>query len=123
MSPILNPVQLTGAQRRALRGKGHHLKAVVQVGQHGITEAVVHAVRTALEQHELIKVSIAREAPIDRKTGGAELATLTGSHLVQVIGRIALLYRRRWDNPVIALPGAIEEAPRPTGGVEPAKKG
>lgn len=113
--PTLNPLALTGAQRRALRGMGHHLKPIVQVGKQGITEGLVGAVAQALEQHELIKVSTGSEAPIDRKEAPQLLAQATGAHVAQVIGRTALLYRRRFKDPIIALPGVIEEAPRPEG--------
>ncbi len=108
-----NPVQLTGAQRRALRALGHHLDAVLQIGQRGITDALVEAAIEALTRHELIKVSVGREAPVDRQEAPLALARLTGSHVAQVLGRTALLYRRRFDDPTVELPGVIQEGPRP----------
>src|SRR5690348_583007 len=58
---------LSGKAARYLRGLGHHLDPIVQIGKDGITEGVVTATRTALLAHELIKVKILPEAPIDRK--------------------------------------------------------
>lgn len=110
--PAPNPVSLTGAQRRTLRGLGHHLKATVQIGNKGITPGLVAATMAALADHELIKISTNSEAPVDRKTGPRELAAACGAHVAQVIGRTALLYRRRFDDPVIELPGVILEAAR-----------
>jgi RNA-binding protein len=111
--PPKSPRTLTGAQRRALRAQGHHLKPVVQVGHAGVSEGVVAATLDALETHELIKVSVSTEAPDDRKQTPQDLADATGSHVAQVIGRTALLYRRRLDDPQVTLPGVVDEAPRP----------
>ena len=112
-APAPNPVSLSGAQRRALRALGHHLDAVLQIGQRGITDSVVDAAVEALTRHELIKISVGRESPVDRQEGPVALARLTGSHVAQVLGRTALLYRRRFDDPVVELPGVVEEGPRP----------
>ncbi|MCA9542995.1 MAG: YhbY family RNA-binding protein [Myxococcales bacterium] len=106
-------MSLTGAQKRFLRGLGHSLHPVVQVGQHGVSRGVILATREALRQHELIKISVGRDGPVDRKTAPGLLADGCGAHVAQVIGRTALLYRRRHDDPAIALPGVFEEGPRP----------
>ena len=85
---------LTGKQRRALRALGHHLEPVVLVGQHGVTDAVVAAVDQALHDHELIKVKI-HEGPEDRKEAAQRLAEATGAELAQLLGRVALLFKKR----------------------------
>lgn len=108
-----NPISLTGRQKRVLRGYGHHLRPLIWIGKSGVTDNLVQATLEALASHELIKVSTGTEAPQDRKTSPTELAARTGSHVAQIIGRVALLYRRRWDKPTVVIPGTIEEAPRP----------
>jgi len=111
MSPLpKNPLSLTGAQRRSLRALGHHLKPIVQIGKHGITSGLVSATTDALLQHELIKISVGSECPVDRKTAPQVLAEQTGAHVAQTIGRTALLYRRHPDEPEIQLPGVVSEA-------------
>jgi RNA-binding protein len=55
------PIALTSAQTRFLRGQAHELRAMLQVGGKGITDALVAEIANALEQHELIKVKIATE--------------------------------------------------------------
>ncbi len=97
-------VELTGKQRRALRGLGHHLKPVVIVGQRGVSAELLAKVETELEHHELIKVKFGSEAPIDARDAAQPLATNTQSHVAQVIGRTILLYRRREEDPAIELP-------------------
>jgi len=97
---------LTSAQTRFLRGQAHGLKAMLQVGGKGLTDALVSEVDGALEHHELIKVKVggedreARDAMID------ELAGRTGSALVQRIGHTAILYRPSKDRRHIVLPRA-----------------
>lgn len=107
--PNLNPTTLTGAQRRHLRGLGHHLKPLVQIGQKGLSEGVVEATKAALLQHELIKISIGSDAPVDRKEAPVALGSAVGAHVAQVIGRTALLYRRRKKDPELKLPGKIQD--------------
>ncbi len=109
--PKRQPWEITAAQKKALKAQGHSLKAVVWVGQKGLTESVVDAVIQALKTHELIKVSMSADNSKLRKAESQELAKLTGSHVCQNIGRIALLYRRRIHDPVIQLPGKAIEAP------------
>lgn len=95
---------LSGRAARYLRGLGHHLEPVVQIGKDGITDGVVAATREALLAHELIKVRILTEAPIDRKAAGAELADRAAASLAQVLGRTVLLYKRHPHKPKIVLP-------------------
>ena len=96
---------LTGKQRRHLRALGHHLTVVVQIGHQGVSEALVKQTDAQLEVHELIKVKLSENAPEGRKDGAALLAEKTSAHLAQVLGRTALLYRRRKEKPSIVLPG------------------
>jgi RNA-binding protein len=95
---------LNGKQRRFLRGLGHHLEPVVQVGKEGLSEGLVGALDAALDQHELIKVKLGESVGGERRTIGAALAEAAASELVQVLGRTVLLYRRRAEDPAIQLP-------------------
>jgi RNA-binding protein len=95
---------LTGKQRRFLRGLGHHLDAVVQVGKDGLSEGLVSALDVALDTHELIKVKLGESAGADRRALGAAIAEAAGADLVQVLGRTVLVYRRRAKDPEIVLP-------------------
>jgi RNA-binding protein len=95
---------LSGRAARYLRGLGHHLDPIVQIGKDGITEGVVSATRTALLAHELVKVKVLAEAPLDRKEAGADLAERAGAALAQVLGRTFLLYKRHPNKPKIVVP-------------------
>jgi RNA-binding protein len=95
---------LTGKQRRHLRVLGQQLSATLHVGQDGVSEAVVRQADVQLEAHELIKVRVGDNAPEDRHATAETLARRTRAELAQVIGRTALLYRRRREEPTIVLP-------------------
>jgi RNA-binding protein len=95
---------LSGKQRRHLRALGQQLTATLHVGHDGVSEAVVQQADAQLEAHELIKVRMGDNAPEDRHATAAALAQRTRAHLAQVIGRTALLYRRRREDPAILLP-------------------
>jgi RNA-binding protein len=97
-------MSLSGKQRRYLRGLGHHLEPVIQVGKEGLTEGLVGALDAALEQHELIKVRLLESVGADRRDVGAALAEAAEAELAQVLGRTVLLYRRRAKDPKIVLP-------------------
>lgn len=106
---------------RHLKALGHHLEPVVQIGKDGITDALVAATKEQLLAHELIKVRVGTEAPIDRKEAGAELAAKAGAVLAQTLGRTLLLYKRHPHKPKIVLPrGPIPQRPAPA---EPAEAG
>lgn len=95
---------LTGKQRRHLRSLGHHLEPVVQLGKQGLTEGVIAAISSALDQHELVKVRIGTECPDDRHDVAERLAPELGAEVAQVLGRTLLVYRRHPKEPRIVLP-------------------
>ena len=88
--------QLSGAQRKHLRGLAHHVKPVVHVGKNGVTDPVLQEVVEALDSHELIKVKLVD--PQGRKKELAdELASRSGGTRVGLVGNIVTLYRQHPD--------------------------
>ena len=100
------PIALTNAQIRFLRGQAHDLRAMLQVGGKGISEALVVEVDGALEHHELIKVKLGGDDREARDAMIGELTGRTGAALVQRIGHTAILYRPSKDRRHIVLPRA-----------------
>jgi RNA-binding protein len=92
-------MMLAGELRRALRGHGHHLSAIVQIGKAGVTDAVVKQLQQALADHELVKVKLGGECPTDRFEVAARLESEPGVQLVQLVGRVLLLYKRHPRTP------------------------
>ena len=95
---------LTGKQRHHLRGLGHKLDAIVQVGKGGLDEGLIKAVDQALSDHELIKVRVGDTAELGRHEAAEQIAAETRSEVAQVIGNIVLLYRAAAEQPKIELP-------------------
>ena len=97
-------MSLSGKAARHLRALGHDLSPTVSIGKEGITDGVVAAAEAALLTHELVKVRVQAEAPVDRNEAASELASKTSSSLAQVLGRTFLLYKRHPKKPKIELP-------------------
>lgn len=95
---------LSGKQRRHLRALGQRLAATLHVGVEGVSDAVVRQADAQLEAHELIKMRVGENAPGDRHELAEALAARTRAELAQVLGRTALLYRARKEDPTIVLP-------------------
>jgi RNA-binding protein len=89
----------SGELRRALRGHGHAMSAIVQIGKSGVTNALVKQVQQALADHELIKVKIGGECPVDRYEVAARLESEPGIQIVQIVGRVLLIYKRHPRTP------------------------
>jgi len=105
------PKTLSGRALRHLRALGHDLDPVIAVGKNGVTESLAKEATHALEKHELIKVRVMPEAPVDRHEAAETLAQKTGAVLAQVLGRTFLLYRRNDRKPKIVLPKPPRAAP------------
>lgn len=97
-------MELTGRQKRHLRGLGHHLKPVTHVGRAGMTLGIVQQTDDALEDHELVKVRFGQGFEGEVTDATDSLAERTGAAIVGKVGRTALLYRPRQENPEIELP-------------------
>jgi len=85
---------LTQEQKKQYKSIGHHLKPVLTVADNGLTEGVLAELDRALGDHELIKIKLNildREA---RLASIGELCKAGRADLVQVIGKMALIYRK-----------------------------
>ncbi len=85
--------ELTGKQKRFLRGLGRQMRATGTIGKASLSEPIIAAVGNLLEHHELVKIRISPNLADDRRELAAELAKSTNSICVSVLGRTALLYR------------------------------
>lgn len=86
---------LTSRQRAHLKSLAHELSPVVLVGSDGLTAGLHSAVDKALKDHELIKVRLGQSFLDPRKPAAGQLAESVEAVLVQLIGRIIILYRPR----------------------------
>ena len=88
--------ELKGSQRKYLRGLAHSYKPLVQIGKEGLSESVIRAIDTALEDHELIKLKIAAQRD-EREQFVPLIEARLNCDCVGTVGRMAILYREHPD--------------------------
>jgi len=88
---------LSSKERKTLRAQAHHLKAVVRIGQHGVSDGVIAETDIALTVHELIKVHIQGDDRDARLLDAQKLYAATQSELVSQVGKMFILYRQNPD--------------------------
>ena len=93
------PPELNGKAKKQLRGIGHHLQPVVYIGKEGITDSVVQATAQALHAHELIKIKLGQNCPLDKHSAAEAIAGQARAALVQLLGKTILLYLPNPDLP------------------------
>ncbi len=90
-------MSLDNKQKRDLKAKAHHLKTIIRIGQHGVSESVIAETDNALNTHELIKVHIEHDERDVRLEAARTLAEKTNSDLIHKIGKVFVLYRKNPD--------------------------
>ncbi len=95
---------ITEQQRRSLKKLVHHLKPVVMIGQHGLSEGVLNEIEIALDSHELIKIKLSGGERDEKKTMIEEICQKSGADYVHSIGHTAAIYRRHPKKPKIKIP-------------------
>ncbi len=88
--PLPNPVV------RKLKSLAQKLEPVLALGKSGASDAFIKSLDEALAQHELVKMKFAAFKD-ERKTLAPQLAKKTKSHLVWVVGHVAVFYRQQPD--------------------------
>jgi RNA-binding protein len=86
-------MNLTGKEKKYLRGLAHGLEPFVFIGKNGITENLITAVNDAIEVHELIKVKF-QDFKEEKKDLSIMLAKETKTKLCGLVGNVAILYRQ-----------------------------
>jgi RNA-binding protein len=105
--------------RRRLRAHGHALHPLVRIGKDGISAGLLKEIAKVLFDHELCKVKLEAECPLDRFAVAERLGEQPGTDVVQILGRTVLVYKRHPQDPRFegprSRPAAPEDAvpPRP----------
>ena len=95
-------MELTNKQKAKLKSMAQHLKAIVRIGDKGVTQTVVSSMNEALKARELVKFSVAHSDRNVRKEMIKELAETSDAILVNIIGKTALLFKVNPENPIIS---------------------
>ncbi|MDR1990380.1 MAG: ribosome assembly RNA-binding protein YhbY [Acidobacteriaceae bacterium] len=88
-------IHVTARERAHLKARAHSLEPLVQIGQAGLSDAVVAEVARALTAHELIKVKIKVDDRDERDALAQTLATRTDATAIQRVGKVLVLWRPR----------------------------
>ena len=97
-------MMLSGKQKRFLRAKAHHLKAIFQVGKSGVTNNMIEQLKDVLEKRELIKINILQNCLEDKEVIAEQIAAGADAEIVQIIGNHIILYKESEENKMIVLP-------------------
>jgi len=97
-------MSLSKKQTKFLRAKCHELKAVIMMGQKGLTDEVLAELDNALNHHELVKIKLSVDDRDARKQVITEICEKTQSEEVQSIGKTLSVYRVNPDKAIITLP-------------------
>ena len=85
---------MDSAKKKQFKAQAHSLKPVIIVGQAGLTESVLKEIEITLDTHELIKIKI-RDEKEQRNKIREQIVIATNSDLIQSIGQIIVIYRKK----------------------------
>ena len=95
---------MTSKQRAYLRSLANPLEAIVHVGKGGVSDTICKQADDALTARELIKGKALETAPETAREAAEAIAAAVDAQVVQVIGRVFVLYRPSDEHPQITLP-------------------
>ena len=84
---------MTSKQRAYLKGLAMTMDPIFQIGKNSLTPEFTKAVQEALDARELIKVSVLQNCLDDPRELADMVAERTRAQVVQVIGKMIVLYR------------------------------
>ena len=90
-------MELTSKQRAQLRGVANTIDTIVHIGKDGISSNIVKQANDALEAREIIKCKVLENSLLTAREACEQMARLTRSEAVQVIGTKFALYRQHYD--------------------------
>ncbi|MDE6302899.1 MAG: YhbY family RNA-binding protein [Clostridia bacterium] len=85
---------INSSQRAKLRSMAQNLNPIFHVGKNGINDNFVKDIITALELHELIKISVLRNSDLNAKESMEILCGATGAEPITAIGSKFVIYKR-----------------------------
>lgn len=84
---------LNSKQRAILKSAASKMDAIFQIGKGGVGEAAVKSIGDALEARELVKISVLDNSDEDAREAAENIASMTESEVVAVIGRKIILFK------------------------------
>lgn len=94
---------LTQPQKKQLRALIAKDKTKYQIGKSEVTNALLDMLDKALTARELIKIEVLKSATSPVMEITLDLSSKLNADVVQVVGRVIVLYRKNKENPRIKL--------------------
>lgn len=94
---------INNRQKAQLKGLASNLNIKYQIGKNELTDSLVNVLDNALKAHELIKIDIMKGYTESLHELAINLSIKLQAEVVQVVGRVIILYRKNKDNPKIKL--------------------
>ncbi|MCR5184975.1 MAG: YhbY family RNA-binding protein [Bacilli bacterium] len=94
---------LSQTQKKQLKALANKLETKYQVGKKDISDTVIDMLNKALTAHELIKVDVMRGYEGEIEPLAMELSLRLKAEVVQIVGRVIVLFRRNKEKPQIKL--------------------
>ena len=85
-------------EKKYLRGLANTQKAIFQIGKDGLSDNLIEGIDIALTTHELIKIHVLKSCVSDVREIAFDLSSNTNSEIVQIIGKMIVLYRVSKDH-------------------------
>ncbi len=95
---------LNNKQKSYLRKLANTKSALFQVGKDGCNENLYKSLNDSLVVHELIKISVLKTCPSEIREVAFDIASSTQSQIIQIIGRVVIIYRPNNKQRKILLP-------------------
>ncbi len=83
--------------KNLLKEKAKSLEPTVRIGKKGITDSTIQEIKKQLEKRKLVKIKFLRNfiADKDRKQVSQELVNQTDAELIDTVGLIVVLKKRK----------------------------
>lgn len=92
---------LTQEEKKQLKALASVEKTKYQIGKNEITDTVISMLDKALTARELIKIDVMRSLETPIMELALDLSSKLHAEVVQVVGKVIVLFRRNKDNPKI----------------------
>ena len=94
---------LTQSEKKQLKALASQETVKYQIGKNEITDSVLNVLNKALTARELIKIDVLKGAVNPVMEIALDLSSRLNADIVQVVGRVIVLFRRNKENPKIKL--------------------
>ena len=94
---------LTQSQKKQLKSLAAKLETKYQLGKKEISDTLIDMLNKALTAHELIKIDVMKGYEGEMEPLAMDLSLRLKAEVVQIVGRVIVLFRRNKEKPVIKL--------------------